>query len=147
MQDVVYLLWSSVDPAVLNQHEDHLLQFYMLELQTQLLNHGVHISNQMLGGDYRGQMDGDPISGLSGGQMLSEDVLRRQYEVCLLDYVRFLVGSMWGACTPESFVEKAGMLNQGMHKRDVGHHLRMIHNALAFLAAQKQNGLLQPQDN
>ena len=65
-------------------------------------------------------------------------------QVCFLDYVRFLVGSMWGACTPESFAAKAGMLNQGMHKRDVTHHLHMLRRALTLLAQEKQSGVLAP---
>lgn len=65
-------------------------------------------------------------------------------QVGLLDYVRFLVGSMWGACTPESFVAKAGMLNQGMHKRDEAHHLHMLRRALALLAQEQQSGILAP---
>jgi hypothetical protein len=64
-------------------------------------------------------------------------------QVCLLDYVRFLVGSMWGACTPESFVQKAGMLNQGMHKRDIGHHMHMVRRTLSLLAAEKRSGSLK----
>lgn len=62
--------------------------------------------------------------------------------MCFLDYVRFLVGGMWGASTPESFAAKADMLNQGMHKRDLGHHLHMLRTALALMAEEKRSGVI-----
>jgi hypothetical protein len=55
-------------------------------------------------------------------------------QVAFLDYVRFLIGSMWGACTPETFEAKAADLNQGMHKRSVQLHMAMVRKA-AMLAA------------
>ena len=55
-------------------------------------------------------------------------------QVAFLDYVRFLIGSMWGACTPESFAAKACDLNQGMHKRDAKLHAAMVGKAAALAA-------------
>ena len=46
---------------------------------------------------------------------------------------RFLIGSMWGACTPESFAAKAGNINQGMHKRSWPHQMRMVRRAVHLL--------------
>eukprot|EP00892_Ulva_mutabilis_P000308 jgi/Ulvmu1/10278/UM060_0080.1 len=108
MQDVAYLLWTSVDPAALAAHEGALLRHYHDRLHSELAAAGVS----------RGPTDRE---------------LQEQYEVAMLDYVRFLVGSMWGACTPASFDAKAGDINQGMHKRDRRHHMRMVRRALRLL--------------
>lgn len=47
--------------------------------------------------------------------------------------MRFLVGSMWGACTEASFADKAGDINQGMHKRSRAHQMRMVLRAVELL--------------
>lgn len=36
---------------------------------------------------------------------------------------------MWGSCTDASFAAKAGDINQGMHKRDRSHHMRLVRRA------------------
>jgi hypothetical protein len=62
-------------------------------------------------------------------------------QVCFLDYVRFLVGGMWGACTPDSFSAKAHDWNQGMHKRDQMHQLHMIRKATLLI--EKYDAMLR----
>jgi hypothetical protein len=54
-------------------------------------------------------------------------------QLVYLDYVRFLIGSMWGSCTPESFQHKARSVNQGVHKRDPHHQWSMVQRAVAIL--------------
>lgn len=46
-------------------------------------------------------------------------VLQRQYDTSYLDYVRYVVGAMWGAVTPDSCASFAAqqLINHGMHKR------------------------------
>lgn len=82
MQDVVYLLWTSVEPDVLQQHEGKLLHYYMLELHAQLRSHGVHMSDEDLNSAAEaasGRVPGDLAH--TGVQSLSPSALRRQYEV------------------------------------------------------------------
>ena len=50
-------------------------------------------------------------------------------QIAFLDYVRFLIGSMWGACDAGSFAAKAADMNQGMHKRSVPLHAAMVRRA------------------
>ena len=47
------------------------------------------------------------------------EVMQRQYETAYLDYVRYVVGAMWGAVTPASCAAFAAqqLINHGMHKR------------------------------
>lgn len=88
MQDVVYLLWTSLDPAVLQQHEDQLLQYYVQELYAQL--HTLRDSKP----DSRCKSEGPRVLDATNSEeeeaaldtndfpKLSESVIRRQYEVC-----------------------------------------------------------------
>ena len=58
---------------------------------------------------------------------------------CILDYVRFTAGSMWGAITPESIAENARGSNRrniGLHKRSLP-HLRFV-VSLAERAARRR---------
>lgn len=61
-------------------------------------------------------------------------------QVALLDYVRFLVGSMWGACSEASFAEKARDMNQGMHKRSVPLHVAMVRRAAVLARVRCATG-------
>jgi hypothetical protein len=56
-------------------------------------------------------------------------------QVAFLDYVRFLIGSMWGACSPKLFAAKAGDMNQGMHKRSNSLHAAMVRKAASLAAS------------
>jgi hypothetical protein len=57
-------------------------------------------------------------------------------QVAFLDYVRYLVGSMWGSCTPATFTARRGDINQGMHKRDAAHQLAMVIRAAQLLSGR-----------
>ena len=48
------------------------------------------------------------------------------YQVAFLDYVRYLIGAMWGSVTPHSCSQLAQDLNQGMHKRSAIHLAYMV---------------------
>ena len=49
------------------------------------------------------------------------------YQVAYLDYVRYLIGAMWGSVTPNSCNQLAlADLNQGMHKRSAIHLAYMV---------------------
>lgn len=72
MRDVVYLFCSSVDERVLRNNEDGLLHHYLTVLLAQLDRQGVACR-------------------------YSHEVMKQHYELCLLDYVRFLAGwGLWG---------------------------------------------------
>lgn len=57
-------------------------------------------------------------------------------QIAFLDYVRFLIGSMWGACTPATFEARRGDINQGMHKRDAAHQFAMVTRAAQLLGGR-----------
>ena len=61
--------------------------------------------------------------------MYSFELLCHHYQLAYLDYVRFLIGAMWGTVTPESCVSLAGDINQGMHKRSGVHLVQMVDKA------------------
>ena len=64
------------------------------------------------------------------------------YQIALLDYVRFLIGAMWGAVTPDSCSAFAQDINQGMHKRSAEHLVFMVNRADAVLSKFEKDGLL-----
>ncbi len=66
MKDIVYLLASSTDASVVQQHEQALLDFYHVELVQRL--------------------------GPERGAAYTADVLQRHYALAMLDYVRFMAG-------------------------------------------------------
>jgi hypothetical protein len=77
MRDVAYMLSSSVDVDVLEHSsgEQRLLQHYHASLQKQLGRHGKE----------------------AAAKRYSSDVMTAQFELCLVDYVRFMAGwGMWG---------------------------------------------------
>ena len=61
------------------------------------------------------------------------DQFCQHYQLAYLDYVRFLVGAMWGTVTPNSCNELAEDLNQGMHKRSAVHLAHMVDKADVLL--------------
>ena len=64
----------------------------------------------------------------------SFDLFCQHYQIAFLDYVRFLIGAMWGAVTPESCATLAQDINQGMHKRSAHHLCHMIDKADLLLS-------------
>ena len=46
-------------------------------------------------------------------------VMQRHYDTAFLDYVRYVVGAMWGEVTPDTCASFAAqeLINHGMHKR------------------------------
>ncbi|GAB4815396.1 hypothetical protein N2152v2_002442 [Parachlorella kessleri] len=71
VKDVVYLLASSVDAAVVQQHEPALLEYYHSELVGRL--------------------------GPEKGEAYTAEVMAQHYALALLDYVRFMAGwGFWG---------------------------------------------------
>ena len=87
MQDVAYLLWTSVAPAVVRQHEDELLQGYILDLQAQLQARGVNASDDHVhvsdacSGSGGGRTELHEARGVGSARGLSLGALRHQYEV------------------------------------------------------------------
>jgi hypothetical protein len=82
MQDVAYLLWTSVDPAVLQQHEDELLDYYILELLAQLKCNGINVGDAASASTppLESAPTTDDGAG-AGAQIPFPSLLRRQYEV------------------------------------------------------------------
>ncbi|GFR41607.1 hypothetical protein Agub_g2331 [Astrephomene gubernaculifera] len=86
VRDVVYLFASSVDSAVLDSKEAEYLSYYHSQLQERLL---------VIGGG-SGAEDGS--SGADAAARYHAGVMRRHFELALLDYVRFMAGwGMWGS--------------------------------------------------
>jgi len=59
----------------------------------------------------------------------------QDFEACLADYVRFLMGSMWGSLSPQLLEKQADSLNQGMHKRSLKHLVHVVSSADKALAS------------
>jgi aminoglycoside phosphotransferase (APT) family kinase protein len=75
MKDVVYMLCSSTDADVWEQHEEELLEHYHSQLVRHLHTLGKHLA----------------------AERYTQQVLLRHYKLCLMDYVRFMAGwGMWG---------------------------------------------------
>lgn len=99
IKDVVYLLWSSVDPLVMSYRENELLKHYYDTLKNKLnINY-----------DWK--------------------LYREHSEKAYLDYVRFLMGSMWGNVTPDSHKYLSRASNHGLHKRNPDHLVFMVKKA------------------
>ena len=69
------------------------------------------------------------------------DQFCRHYQLAYLDYVRFLVGAMWGAVTPGSCNELAQDINQGIHKRSAEHLAHMVDKADLLLSTFEEDWL------
>lgn len=65
--------------------------------------------------------------------------LCHHYQLAYLDYVRFLVGAMWGAVTPNSCVALCEDINHGMHKRSAIHLVYMVEKADMVLRQLETN--------
>jgi aminoglycoside/choline kinase family phosphotransferase len=75
VRDVAYLIASSVDEDVVEKQEQQLLQYYHQKLQECL--------------QAQGKAD--------AAQRYTYDVMTAHFELCLLDYVRFMAGwGFWG---------------------------------------------------
>eukprot|EP01024_Parvocaulis_polyphysoides_P056072 TRINITY_DN5841_c0_g3_i1.p1 TRINITY_DN5841_c0_g3~~TRINITY_DN5841_c0_g3_i1.p1 ORF type:complete len:444 (-),score=67.10 TRINITY_DN5841_c0_g3_i1:170-1501(-) len=107
--DVVYVLFTSVQPDVIKQSEEELLRFYYHALQQQL-------SQKII-------------------EIFEWKTFLEWYQIAYLDYVRFLVGSMWGNVTETSIAQNCNSINQGMHKRDKSHLLFMIAKTATLMQA------------
>ncbi len=78
VRDVVYLFVSSVDSADLQAGADELLSYYHTELLDRLVSKGE--------------------AGVEAASRYRPDVMRRHFDLALLDYVRFMAGwGMWGS--------------------------------------------------
>lgn len=69
------------------------------------------------------------------------DQFCRHYQLAYVDYVRYLIGAMWGSVTPKTCGELAQDLNQGMHKRSAVHLAYMVDKADVLLK-KFEEGLL-----
>jgi aminoglycoside phosphotransferase (APT) family kinase protein len=88
VRDVAYLLCSSVDAQVVEQQEQQLLDHYHMQLQQQLKQAGK----------------------TAAAEQYSREVMAVHYELCLLDYVRFMAGwGMWGNTRWATVKAKAAM--------------------------------------
>ena len=56
-----------------------------------------------------------------------------------LDYVRFLIGAMWGTVTPSTCHALAEDINQGMHKRSAKHLVCMVEKADKVLSQLEEH--------
>ncbi|KAL0047335.1 hypothetical protein WJX82_000891 [Trebouxia sp. C0006] len=92
--DVMYLLWTSVQPQVVVDQEEELLRCYYSSLMHQLQEQH-HID----------------------GSIYSFQQFGHHYQMAYLDYIRFLIGAMWGTVTPSTCNALSEDINQGMHKR------------------------------
>lgn len=109
-KDVAYLLWSSIDPEVVASNEHLLLNFYYDTLMGLLRKKNIC----------------EPS--------FSKEEFLRYIDLAFVDYVRFLVSSMWGSTTPETCAGKQTSINQGMHKRHPKHMVAMIVKASLVLS-------------
>lgn len=73
------------------------------------------------------------------------DQFCRHYQLAYLDYVRFLIGAMWGAVTPNSCTELAQDINQGIHKRSAQHLAHMVDKADLLLSRFEEDRLEKEQ--
>ncbi|KAK3241688.1 hypothetical protein CYMTET_48571, partial [Cymbomonas tetramitiformis] len=113
--DLQYLMHTSGSIEVL-QAEQQILQLYHECLLANLRRFGKH--------------DQAATYGL--------ETMVGQYEVATLDYVRFLIGSMWGRTTPASCLANADCINQGMHKRSTAHLIWLVQKADGLLSQLEQ---------
>eukprot|EP00210_Caulerpa_lentillifera_P000186 g181.t1 len=101
VKDLIYLLYSSVSPHSVLTQEDEFLKYYY---------------------DAFVLKSGDPLM----DKMYPWDEFKRDAEFAFLDYVRFLIGSMWGSVTPTSYIKLSDKINQGIHKRNPQHLVAMV---------------------
>jgi len=104
VKDLIYLLYSSVSPHTVLTQEDEFLQYY----------YNAFVASS-----------GDPLM----DKTYPWDDFKRDAEFAFLDYVRFLIGSMWGSVTPNSYLKLSDKINQGIHKRNPQHLVAMVRRA------------------
>ena len=107
--DLVYLIWSSVDPDVVRDHESELVMTYLASLLPEVAKKGQRIP--------------------------TTEEFRGLYNAALVDYVRFLAGSMWKGVTPVGCATRHGARNLGMHRRHAPHLLRLACRCADIIAA------------
>ena len=76
-------------------------------------------------------------------QVYSFELMSHHYQLAYLDYVRFLIGSMWGNVSPDSCKQLQDDINQGMHKRSAVHLAHMVEKAdqvMTQLERQSKSG-------
>lgn len=119
VKDVIYLIWTSVDPQVVQLHEEELLNHYYVCLISQL-------------------------SSTNGSEnSYTRESFYQQVDLAFLDYIRFLIGSMWGSITPESCAARAKSINQGTHKRFAKHLVGMVSKAANILSQTQSSATSQ----
>lgn len=103
MKDVAYLLASSVDEDVVAQHEGQLLDHYHATLLKHLAAaaHAGGSSGSGSAGSSSDRGGGSSAASAAAGPAAcsgyTREVMQRHYELCLLDYVRFMAGwGFWG---------------------------------------------------
>eukprot|EP01025_Chloroclados_australasicus_P038490 TRINITY_DN3966_c0_g1_i6.p1 TRINITY_DN3966_c0_g1~~TRINITY_DN3966_c0_g1_i6.p1 ORF type:complete len:527 (-),score=32.74 TRINITY_DN3966_c0_g1_i6:62-1642(-) len=111
--DIVYLLYTSVQPNVVEVSEYKLLEYYYQSLWA-------------------------VVASESRKQLFTFETFVQWYEIAYLDYVRYLVGSMWGKITPASLTNNQEQINQGMHKRDKKHLFNMITKGMSLSGINAQ---------
>ena len=61
------------------------------------------------------------------------------YQLAYLDYIRFLIGAMWGTVTPSTCNALVEDINQGMHKRSGKHLVYMVEKADMMLSQLEEH--------
>ncbi|CAG9467879.1 unnamed protein product [Pedinophyceae sp. YPF-701] len=102
--DLAYLIQSSVDPAVLCR----------AEAESGLLRH------------YRDELAAALRAAGRADEVPTATALAAGYALATLDYVRYLIGGMWGPVTPETCARNVGQGNQGIHKRSAAALSRLV---------------------
>ena len=113
--DVIYLLYSSVQPSVVFNREQDLLYFYYERFAERAREKGLDVKTVYPWSDFK-----------------------RHAEIAFLDFVRFSIGSMWGSVTPTSHERMTSTINLGMHRRNPDVLVRMVKKAVTLLSAYTQ---------
>jgi len=121
--DVLYVLFTSTDPGLVAAKEGDFLDFYHDRLQA-------HLVREVAAGHVE----------QAAAASYTRKIFIQHYQVAYLDYVRFLIGRMWGAVSPESCKGLATALNHGTHKRFAGHLVHMVQKADHLLGQLEADG-------
>ena len=73
------------------------------------------------------------------GSVYSFQQFGHHYQMAYLDYIRFLIGAMWGTVTPSTCNALAEDINQGMHKRSAKHLVCMVEKADMVLSQLEEH--------
>jgi len=104
--DAVYLLYSSVKAEVVFTKAEDLLYFYFQKFLKKASERGFDLDRYYEWTDFE-----------------------RHTRAAFLDYVRFLVGSMWGSITPTSYKTLDSKINHSIHKRNPDYLAEMVDQA------------------